>query len=139
MICRQQLVQHRQICIIIKGVTFEEVHTLPSQDDAFKLISPMGRVHFIETNEGFFSKSMAIIEYIDKLGSGRSLTATAPFQAAKIHELARVLELYLEAPTRHHYGEIFFGGERDEVAFKEARPLIENSLKAVKQLASFGP
>jgi glutathione S-transferase len=125
--------------LLEKGVEFEEVHTLPSQEEAFKLMSPMGKVPFIETDEGFCSESMAIIEYIDKLNSNRSLTAADPFQSAKIHELARVLDLYLETPTRRHYGEIFFGGERDETAFKEARPLIENGLKAVTQLTSFDP
>jgi glutathione S-transferase len=125
--------------LLEKGIEFEEIHTLPSQDDAFKLKSPMGKVPFIETDEGCCSESMAIIEYLEKLNSGPSLTASEPFQAAKIHELSRVLDLYLEAPTRRHYGEIFFGGERDQTAFKEARPLIENGLKALNQLASFDP
>ena len=125
--------------LLEKGVEFEEVHTLPSQDDAFKLKSPMGKVPFIETDEGCCSESMAIIEYLEKLDSGPSLTANAPFQAAKIHELARVLDLYIESPARRHYGEIFFGEERDEAAFKEARPLIENGLKALNQLATFAP
>lgn len=125
--------------LLEKGVEFEEVHALPSQEEAFKLKSPTGKVPFIETEQGFISESMAIIEYLEKLNSGPSLTASTPFEAAKIHELARILDLYIEMPARRHYGEIFFGGERDEVAFKEARPVIENGLKALNQLASFGP
>jgi glutathione S-transferase len=124
--------------LLEKGVEFEEVHALPSQEEAFKLKSPTGKVPFIETEQGFISESMAIIEYLEKLNSGPSLTASTPFEAAKIHELARILDLYIEMPARRHYGEIFFGGERDEVAFKEARPVIENGLKALNQLASFG-
>ncbi|MDB2705435.1 glutathione S-transferase family protein [Pseudomonadota bacterium] len=123
--------------LIEKGLEFEEVHALPSQDEAFKLKSPMGKVPFIETEEGYCSESMAILEYLEKLKPSPSLTASSPFEAAKIHEIARVLDLYIETPARRHFGEIFFGGERDETAFKEAKPVIEKGLKALNQLASF--
>jgi len=51
----------------------------------------------------------------------------------------KMIELYVELQSRRHYSEIFFGGERNEAAVEEAKPIIENGLAAIRHCASFSP
>ena len=62
-----------------------------------------------------------------------------PDQVAKVREVMKVLELYIELPARRHYGELFFGGPRNQAAFEEAKPVLENGVKALTQLCSMKP
>ena len=112
---------------------------MTSQEDDFKAKSPMGKVPCIETEHGFISETIAILEYLESIKPSPALFPADPYAAAKVREVAHGLELYIELQGRRHYSEIFFGEKRNEAAVAEAKPVIENGLKALKQLGSFGP
>jgi glutathione S-transferase len=122
-----------------KGVDFEEVEAAPSQEAAFKSKSPMGKVPCIETPDGFLSETTAIMGYLEALQPKPALLPSVPYQRGKVLELMKVMELYIELQARRHYNEIFFGGERNQAAFDEAKPIMENGMKALKQLGKFKP
>ena len=61
------------------------------------------------------------------------------FAKAKARELMHVCELYIELAARRHLGAAFFGRERSEEAYADVRPQVEKGLRALNQLASFGP
>ncbi len=122
-----------------KGLEFEEVESAPSQESDYKAKSPMGKVPCIETDGGCMAETTAIMSYLEALKPDPALLPTDPFARGKVIELIRVLELYVELQVRRHYGEIFFGGERNQAAFDEVKPIVENGLAALKQLGSYSP
>ena len=125
--------------LLEKGLDFEEVTVMPSQEPEHKKISPMGKLPVLETEKGFISETPAIISYLEAVYPTPSLFPSEPFAAGKVREMVKILELYIELQGRRHYPELFFGGERDQSAYKEVRPVIENALEAIKRLDSFSP
>ena len=123
-----------KLAALEKGLPFEEVHARPSQEDAFKARSPMGKVPCIETDAGFLSETSAILDYLEDLKPGH--LPTDAFQRAKARELMRVLELYIELPARRHLPHVFFGAPKSDAAVAEVRPVVEKGLKALGQLCS---
>ena len=128
-----------KFALLEKNLNFEEVAVMPSQDPEHKKMSPMGKLPVLETEKGFISETAAIIDYLETVYPTPSLFPSEPFAAGKVREMVKILELYIELQGRRHYPELFFGGERDQSAYKEVRPVIENALGAIKRLASFSP
>ena len=122
-----------------KGLEYEEVMAEPNQESEYKSKSPMGKVPCIETDDGFLSETAAIMSYLEALKPSPALLPTDPYARGKVIEMIRILELYIELQGRRHYGEIFFGGERNQAAFDEVKPIVQNGLTALKQLGEFSP
>ena len=122
-----------------KGLDFEEVMVEPSQEAGYKSKSPMGKVPCIETDDGFLSETTAVMGYLEALQPSPALLPSDPYARGKVLEIIKVLELYIELQVRRHYGEIFFGGERNQAAFDEVKPVVQNGLSALKQLGGFSP
>lgn len=128
-----------KFALLEKGIKFEEVAAMPSQENDYKAKSPMGKVPCLETDQGFLSETNVILEYIEATSANPALLPADAFAAAKVREVMKVLELYIELPARRHYGELFFAGPRSQAAFDEAKPVMENGVNALKALCSFKP
>jgi glutathione S-transferase len=63
----------------------------------------------------------------------------SPYQAAKVRELLRYLELHLELVARNLYPEAFFGGQVSDGLKAKLRPQLEKNIAAFGQLAQFSP
>ncbi len=125
--------------LLEKGADFKEVANPPSQEPGFKAKGPMGKVPFLMTEHGPLSETSAILEYVEEILPKPALLPSDPYARAKVREISRVLELYIELSARRHFGHVFFKGPKSDAAVEEARPVIENALGAVAQLATFGP
>lgn len=121
-----------KFALLEKGAKFEEVAAMPSQESDYKAKSPMGKVPCLETDKGFMSETNVILEYIEASMGGTALLPSDAFAAAKVREVMKVVELYIELPARRHYGELFFGGPRNQAAFDEAKPVMENGVAALE-------
>lgn len=128
-----------KFALLEKGAAFEAVAAMPSQENDYKAKSPMGKVPCLETDKGFLSETNVILDYIEAAHPSPALVPADAFAAAKVREVMKVLELYIELPARRHYGELFFGGPRSQAAFDEAKPVLENGVNALKALCSFKP
>jgi glutathione S-transferase len=128
-----------KFALLEKGIEFEEVDAMPSQEDAFKTKSPMGKVPCIETDQGFLSETSAIFDCIEATRPRPALMPSDPFAAAKMREIMKILELYIELQGRRHYAEIFIDDKRNEAAFTEAKPVLKNGLTALAAQAKFDP
>ena len=125
--------------MIEKGMNFEEVHVLPNQESEFLLKSPMGKVPFLETEDGLLSETGVMIDYIDSLKIGPSLYPENLFAQAKVKELIRHLELYIELPARRLYGDVFFGNPATDELKGQVRLQLEKGFASLQKLASFNP
>lgn len=125
--------------MIEKGMTFEEIHVLPNQEPDFLPKSPMGKVPCLETDQGFLTETGVMIDYIDSLGEGPSLYPKDLFQRAKVHELIRYLELYIELPARRLYGDVFFAKPASDAEKAIVKLQLEKGFTALARLAKFQP
>lgn len=125
--------------MIEKGMDFEEVHVLPNQEPEFLQQSPMGKVPCLETGQGFLTETGVIIDYIDSLNIGPSLYPSDPFAQAKVKELIRYLELYIELPARRLYGDVFFGNPANDELKEQVRAQLEKGFNSLQKLAKFDP
>jgi len=125
--------------LIEKGMEFEEILVKPNQDEEYLAQSPMGKVPCIETEAGFLTETGVIIDYIDALGEGPSLYPTDAFAKAKVQELIRYLELYIELPARRLFGEVFFGRPASAEEKAAVKGLLVKGFAALEKLAKFDP
>lgn len=121
-------------CLIAKGIPFEEVNAMPSQEEDYLTKSPMGKVPCLETDDGFVSESLAIAEYLDAIQPEKPLLPTEPFARAKTLELIRHLELDVELVARRCLPAAFFGAELSDELKKATAKDLKRGIKAVSRL-----
>lgn len=119
--------------LLIKQVEFEEVIVKPNQDADYRKISPMGKVPAIETEQGFLSETMAIMDYIEATFPANPLFPTDAFAQAKTKELMRVVEHYIETPTHSMLPALFGKAISDDIK-KHYEPLLNRGIAAFNQL-----
>ncbi|MGH8779161.1 glutathione S-transferase family protein [Paraburkholderia sp.] len=121
------------------GIPFEEVFVEPAQDETVLAHSPLGKVPYIQTDDGDLCESQAILEYLAARYPDKAIFSRDPWEAAKERELITFIDLHLELVARDLYKEAFFGGKISD----GTRALIEKRLTrhvaGFKRLALFGP
>ncbi len=125
--------------ILEKGVPFEEINFRPSGSPDEKQKTPMGKVPYVETEKGPLSESQVIMDYLEETFPENPLYPGDPFERAKVRELLRVIELYIELPSRRLYPEVFFGGSISDQTREEVRPVLDKAIESFRQLARFDP
>lgn len=128
-----------KMAMLEKGIEFEEVHAKPNQNAEFLAKSPMGKVPVLETDKGFISETNVIFGYLEELGIGPALMPQDPFERAKVRELVKELELYIELPARTCYKEAFFGGTVSEEVKEKARESLRKGIDCLKRSGKFSP
>jgi len=128
-----------RLALLEKGVEFEFVTTASSQEADFLTKSPMGKIPLLETDEGFLSETSVILDYIEDTQAGPAFYPQDPFERARVKQLIKILELYIELPARSCYPEAFFGGTVSDEVKAKARETLLKGARAVQQLASFSP
>ena len=125
--------------LVEKELAFEEVSIMPSQDPEVLAKSPMGKVPYIEVEGTTLTETNVIFDYLEDIQPQPALYPSDPWARAKAKEIIRFVELYLDAPARHHVPTVYFGAPVDQAAYDAARPLLETGLRALKQLVRFEP
>ena len=129
-----------KMALMEKGCDFEYVETYPSAETVFLEQSPMGKLPLLETDRGFLCETNVILEYLEDTEGGVALLPEDAFDRARVRELAKLLELYVELPARRCYGQMYFG--YDDIG-AEARHEVEEKLQravgAIARRARFAP
>ncbi len=128
-----------KMALIEKDIPFEFVDVRPSQEPDFLKISPMGKVPALETEHGFISETDVIFDYLEDLGKGQKLLPDDPFQRAKVRELIKEIELYIELPARTCFAEAFFGGSVSDETKEKAKAALEKGMACLKRNGKFSP
>ena len=121
-----------------KGIPFEFVVSVPSQDQGYLAKSPMGKVPCLETDEGFLAETHPILDYLEELKPEPALLPKAPFARAKVRELVQAMELYIELVARRGLG-LLFGREVAEEVKASMKKDLPKGLAAVGRLVKFSP
>lgn len=129
-----------KLALIEKGAAYEDVRVFTGQSEEMLAKSPMGKVPFLETERGFISETAVILDYIDDTQSGPSFYPDDPFDKARVRELIKYTELYLELPARRCYGQAFFGsGPTPEAVKDEVRTVMTRGVGALRRHSVFAP
>ncbi len=128
-----------KLVLLEKGIDFTEETVYPSQDEALLKRSPLGKIPFIETEQGNLSESQVILEYLEELYPAKPLYPSDYFARAQCRELIQHVELNVELHARRLYKEAFFGGSVSEEVKQEVRERLDIGLKGLARLAKFSP
>lgn len=126
-----------KLALLEKGVPFEEQLAWIGQTDP--AASPVGKVPYAITEHGPISESTVILEYLEARYPERPLLPADPYQAAKVRELLRYIELHLELVARNLYPEAFFGGQVSDRLKARTKPQLEKHIAGFARLARFSP
>jgi glutathione S-transferase len=128
-----------KLALLEKNLEFSEELVMPSQDEALLKRSPLGKIPFIETEQGCLSESQVILEYLEELCPEPALYPADAFQRAKCRELIQHLELNIELHARRLYKEAFFGATVSDEVKAEVKERLEIGLKGLARIAKFSP
>lgn len=139
-IARSNYFNKVKLALLEKGVPFEEVYCMVSQEPAMLVRSPMGKIPFLELDDGqMLTESSVILEYLDDAYPERPLYPREPLQRARVREVMAALELNVELVARRLYGAAFFGGQASDGMKSLTQKDIVKGIRALKQVARFAP
>ena len=98
-----------KLALALKGVEYESVMTYPNQTPEYLAIAPTGKVPALQTDEGVLIETNVILEYLDEVYPQVPIYPSNPFERAKVKELVKLIELYIELPARRCHTEAFWG------------------------------
>ncbi|NER59381.1 glutathione S-transferase family protein [Pseudomonas sp. MAFF212428] len=128
-----------KLALLEKGLPFEEVLFFGGQKPEALKVSPRGKVPVLETEQGFLSETDLIIDYIEQTQPGKALLPKDPFARAKVRELAKEIELYIELPARACYPQSFFGMQVPDAIKAKARDELIAGIETLKRNGRFSP
>ncbi len=128
-----------KLTLLEKGFEFEEVITRPSQEDDFLNKSPMGKIPCLEVEEGPLSETNVIFDFLEDLSSDVPLYPENAYQRAKVRELSKSIELYLELVCRQLLGAVFFGAPADEQLNEKVNVELDKGVAALNRILIFSP
>ena len=128
-----------KLALMEKEIPFSEEAVFPGQEKSFLDRSPLGKIPFIETEQGCLSESQVILDYLEDVYPNKPLYPANAFEKAKCRELINHLELNVELQARRLYGEAFFGTPVSQETKDEVRKALDGALTGVARLAKFSP
>lgn len=128
-----------KLALLEKNIPFEEVLVWADRSPTLLENSPLGKVPFIETEQGVLCESQVINDYLEAAFPQIPLLPADPFAAAKVRELIVFIELHMELAARELYGQAFFGGTTSEETKTRVQKHLKRSIKAFAGMATFSP
>lgn len=128
-----------KLALLEKALPFEEVPFVSGQTPQVLAISPRGKVPVLETEHGFISETSVMLDYIEQTQPGKALLPADAFGQAKVRELAKEIELYIELPARTCYAEAFFGQAVEPLIKERARTELLAGFATLKRNGKFAP
>ena len=128
-----------KLAMAIKGIEYEAVVTYPNQTPEYLAICPTGKVPALATDDGVLIETNVILEYLDEVSPETPLISGSAYERARIRELMKMIELYIEVPARRCHTEAFWGVPVHEETKKEVKRALLNGMQALSRAASFSP
>jgi glutathione S-transferase len=128
-----------KLALAYKGIEYTKNTVYPNQTPEFLALSPMGKVPALETPQGTLCETSVILEYLDTLYPENPIYPSDSFAKAKVKELVKMCELYIELPARRCHPEAFFGQVVNELTKKEVKRALFKGMEGLCRTAKFGP
>jgi glutathione S-transferase len=128
-----------KLALLEKGIPFETIVTMPSQNSEYLAISPRGKVPCLCTGRGFINETDAILDYLEESQTGPALLPSDPFDRAQVRALVKEIELYLELPARLCFTEAFFGTKLPDAIKAKAKQELLLGIDTLRRHGKFAP
>jgi glutathione S-transferase len=128
-----------KLALLEKGIAFNEQEVFPIPTPALLAKSPLGKIPYVETDDGVLVESQVIMDYIEARYPQPALIPADPYRAAQVQELLTFLELHIELVARELYGEAFFGGKMDDASKQRVGAQLKKNVAGFAKLAKFAP
>ncbi|MDO8300567.1 glutathione S-transferase family protein [Lacisediminimonas sp.] len=128
-----------KLALLEKDIPFEEVLVTPDRSAALIEKSLLGKIPFLETEQGILVESQVQVEYLEDAYPQKPLIPADPYQAAKVRELIIFMELHLELVARELYMEAFFKGQVSDEVKTRVGKLLKRNAKAFQRMVKFSP
>jgi glutathione S-transferase len=125
--------------LLEKGVSFSE-NTVYTTDPQLRAISPAAKVPAITTESGeHLSETTAILEYLEEAYPEHPLLPQDPIARAKVRQVIKVLELYIELSARRLLPVALMGGEANADTVTEVKAALERGITALNDICKPSP
>lgn len=125
--------------LLHKGIPFEENINYGGTDD-YLAISPVGKIPSLTTEQGnHLSESSVCCDYLEDAYPGNPLYPSDSFARARVRQIMKMSELYLELPCRRLLAFVFSNTEPPEELKAEIRQTVERGASAMLRLCKFEP
>lgn len=128
-----------KLALAIKNVSYQPALVYPNQSAEFLALSPMGKVPALQTPDGTLCETSVILEYLDETYPEPPLYPNNSFARAKVKELIKICELYIELPARRCFPEAFFAQQISDETKKDALKALQKGIRALAKTAKFSP
>lgn len=120
--------------LLEKQLDFEFVTTRASQDPAFRVLSPLGKIPVLDTAEGWLTETVAILDYLDDAYPDVPLRHPDAFSRARSRQIINLVQLYVEAQVRQLFPGVFMGGSNTAATEASVRSMLDRATAALSQL-----
>lgn len=125
--------------LLHKGVPFEE-NLIFSGGDEWKAVSPLGKVPALTTEDGtHLSESTVICDYLEEVYPQVPLYPEDAVERARVRQIMKVAELYLELPSRRLIGHAFSNRPASDALKADVCHVTQRGLDALQRLCQFSP
>jgi glutathione S-transferase len=130
------LVKH---VLMYKALPFEE-NLIYGGGEEWLAISPVGKVPALTTEEGqVLSESTVICDYLEETYPDKPLYPVDSAQRARVRQIIKVAELYLELPSRRLLSYVFSDKMAPEAITNEINHVVNRGVGAMQRLCQFSP
>lgn len=125
--------------LLYKEIPFEE-HLVYSGGEEWLSISPVGKIPALTTEDGrHLSETTVICDYLEEVYVEKPLYPADPVSRAKVRQIMKIAELYLELPSRRLIAYAFSGKPAPEKVQEEVRHVTRRGINAMNRLCQFSP
>jgi glutathione S-transferase len=125
--------------LMLKGVPFEEHIVYPNTPEMLK-VNPTGKAPAMTTEKGTnISESSVLLEYLEDAYPENPLFPADIEARAKVRQLMKVSELYLELPARRLLPAVLGNAELPDALLQEVKAVLDKAARSITELAVFGP
>ncbi|MEM1111390.1 MAG: glutathione S-transferase family protein [Pseudomonadota bacterium] len=125
--------------LLYKDIPFEE-HLIYGGGDKWLAISPVGKIPALSTADGqHLSETTVICDFLEEVYPAKPLYPADPVAKAKVRQIMKVTELYLELSSRRLIAYAFSGKPTPDKVKEDARHVTTRGIGALRRLCHFDP
>lgn len=122
-----------------KEIPHEE-HLTYGGTEEWLSISPVGKVPALTTERGtHLSETVVICDYLEEVYPDKPLYPSSAEARAHVRQIMKVMELYLELPSRRLIPYAFSGLPAPDAVLADVKHVASRGIKAMTQLSDFTP
>ncbi|MBV8464350.1 MAG: glutathione S-transferase family protein [Burkholderiales bacterium] len=128
-----------KLALLEKGVAFDEIAAKPSQDTAYLVQCPTGKIPYFEVEAGRFCESQAALEYLEERYPDVPLLPADLLARAKVRELIQIAEQDVELVARRALAHVLYGAPLADAVKDEIARGLDRGMASLSRVVRYAP